>query len=107
MLIYLVYFVLQICGVQGAYDISFETDEDLTSFVSRPDIKAPLFDVAIYDNAAVLPGFWFITPYADIKQQQHARNYYQACQTGPAIYDSQGVRTVEFGLDISPDRLTI
>ncbi|KAF2763658.1 hypothetical protein EJ03DRAFT_322583 [Teratosphaeria nubilosa] len=76
--------------VQGALDLAFGSDDDLTHFVTRPDIKAPILDVKIYDRDAVLPGKWFVAPYADIAQQSHARNYYQPCQTGPAIYDLDG-----------------
>lgn len=52
---------------------------------------APLFEVAVYEPELVTPGYWFVAPYAHIVQQSHAGNYYQACQTGPAIYDSNGV----------------
>ena len=37
-----------------------------------------------------IQGYWFLAPYANIIQEQHAKKYYQACQTGPAIYDSNG-----------------
>lgn len=59
--------------------------------IKRPDIKAPVFDVEIHDPKSVETGYWFIAPYADIIQQSHARNYYQPCQTGPHIYDQNGV----------------
>lgn len=57
----------------------------------RPDIKAPLFTVDTFDAHSVVPGYWFVAPYAMISQQSQARNYYQPCQTGPHIYDGNGV----------------
>ncbi|KAH9840428.1 arylsulfotransferase protein, partial [Teratosphaeria destructans] len=76
--------------VQGALDLAFGSDDDLTTFVTRPEIRAPILDVEVYDREAVRSGKWFVAPYADIAQQRHARNYYQPCQTGPAIYDLDG-----------------
>jgi hypothetical protein len=83
-----------VARVQAAFDIAFGSDDDLTSFVTRPDIKAPVLDVKIYDKDAIIPGKWFIGPYAEIAQEKHPRNYYQACQSGPHIYDLEGVGSV-------------
>lgn len=83
--------VLLASSVLAGFDIGYRDDSDLTHFVTRPDIKAPILDVKFHDRDKVLPGKWFIAPYADITQQRHPRNYYQACQTGPNIYDLDGV----------------
>lgn len=46
----------------------------------------------MYEPEEVTPGYWFVAPYAYIIQEPQAKRYYQPCQTGPAIYDSTGVR---------------
>lgn len=65
-------------------------DHDLTSFVTRPDIKAPLFDVAIYEPDKVSPGYWFLAPYWLISPESFTQKF-QPCQVGPHIYDADGV----------------
>lgn len=87
---------LCISAVQTAFDVTSDSDEDLTSFVSRPDIKVPLLDVNVYDEQATSPGYWFLGPYTSITQQPHPKNVYQACQIGPAIYDDHGVGTIAY-----------
>ncbi|RDW69191.1 hypothetical protein BP6252_08211 [Coleophoma cylindrospora] len=77
-------------NVYAANDLGFVDDSDLTSFVSRPDIKAPIFNVTVHNANAVTPGYWFLAPYAKINQDMQPVRYYQACQTGPSIYDSAG-----------------
>ncbi|KAK4626733.1 hypothetical protein CLAFUW4_04079 [Fulvia fulva] len=75
---------------QAAFDLAYGDDSDLTSFVTRPEIKTPKFNVTIYDQDRISPGYWFVAPYAMIFQENHAHKYYQPCQTGPTIYDSLG-----------------
>ena len=77
--------------VLGDFDIGYEDDSDLTRFVTRPDIKAPILNVTMYDEDAVLPGKWFIAPYTEILQHPYPKKYYQPCQSGPHIYDLHGV----------------
>ena len=36
------------------------------------------------------PGLWFLGPYSRIDQEAHPQKYYQACSTGPTIYDGNG-----------------
>lgn len=50
----------------------------------------PLFNITHNDPSRVTPGFWFVAPYANIHQERQRSKYYQACSTGPAIYDSNG-----------------
>lgn len=69
--------------------------KELTNARKRPEIRAPLFEMAVYEPEEVTPGYWFIAPYARIVQEKHPLNYYQACQTGPSIYDSNGVGKYE------------
>ncbi|EME38173.1 hypothetical protein DOTSEDRAFT_57685 [Dothistroma septosporum NZE10] len=76
--------------VNAALDLAFDDDGDLSHYVTRPEIKAPLFEVAIYEPERITPGYWFVAPYVHILQDRMARKYYQPCQTGPAIYDASG-----------------
>lgn len=48
------------------------SDVDLTNFVTRPELKAPKFNVAIYDWDKLTPGYWFLGPYAEIQQKPNA-----------------------------------
>ncbi len=59
-------------------------------FEQRPEIRVPKFEVTVHDAKSVTPGYWFVGPYALISQEKQPKNYYQACQTGPAIYDNTG-----------------
>lgn len=68
----------------------FGHDHDLTSFITRPEIKAPLFDVAIYEPDKVSPGYWFVAPYWQIGPESFSQKF-QPCQVGPHIYDADGV----------------
>ncbi|RMD42028.1 hypothetical protein DV735_g3074, partial [Chaetothyriales sp. CBS 134920] len=49
----------------------------LSQYKSRPDIYAPAFNITIYNEAALTPGYIFIAPY-------------QTFQGGPYIYDNHG-----------------
>lgn len=84
-------------------DLGWDTwsDEDLTNFVTRPDLKLPRFNVTIHDHDRLTPGYWFVGTYVDIEQKSIADNYYQACQSGPAIYDQEGVSLYEKGDGVS------
>lgn len=75
--------------VRAAFDIGYGDDSDLTNFVTRPEIKVPVFEVQVYKPEQVTPGYWFVAAYAFISQQSHAGNYYQPCQSGPTIYDGE------------------
>lgn len=83
--------VSTIAGSYAHIDLGYGEDEDLTRYVTRPDIKAPLFVVHKLEPNRIAPGYWFVAPYAHIEQEPHARNYYQPCQTGPHIYNGDGV----------------
>ena len=50
----------------------------------RPDISAPRWDVKIYDEDAISPGYWFVAPYAHLKQSSYKK------WNGPHIYDGNG-----------------
>lgn len=53
-------------------------------FVTRPDIGAPRWDIKIYDEEALAPGYWFLAPYANLGQVSYP------LWNGPHIYDQQG-----------------
>ena len=55
------------------------------SFVTRPDIDAPRWDVTIYDEEALAPGYWFVAPYTDPAPNRRGGNW-----VGPHIYDGKG-----------------
>ncbi|KAK4505517.1 hypothetical protein PRZ48_003480 [Zasmidium cellare] len=49
--------------VYGAFDVGYGNDDDLS--------RSLLFEVAIYEPEEVIPGYWFIAPYARITQEKH------------------------------------
>ncbi|KAL1980944.1 hypothetical protein VTN96DRAFT_3284 [Rasamsonia emersonii] len=59
------------------------------SFVTRPEIKPPKFDVKVYDKDKVSPGYWFVAPYAVIDPEAPSKKW-SPCQVGPHIYDAEG-----------------
>ncbi|OXV08002.1 hypothetical protein Egran_04234 [Elaphomyces granulatus] len=70
----------------------FDTEEssgDLTSFITRPEIKAPRFDVRVYDSSRVAPGYWFVASYSSMDPDPPTKKYIP-CQAGPHIYDASG-----------------
>ncbi|RMZ76557.1 hypothetical protein DV737_g4751, partial [Chaetothyriales sp. CBS 132003] len=62
---------------QGHAPTSTNQTGPLSQYKSRPDIYAPAFNITIYDEQAVTPGYIFIAPY-------------QTFQAGLYIYDNHG-----------------
>lgn len=60
-------------------------NEEFWTFVTRPDLDAPRWNIAIYDEAAVAPGYWFVAPYEEVEQEQGS-----AAWNAPHIYDQNG-----------------
>ncbi|KAF7192949.1 hypothetical protein HII31_05760 [Pseudocercospora fuligena] len=60
-----------------------------TSFVTRPEIKAPLFDVTNLRPESVTPGYWFVAPYLFLVSQTEDIHRVP-CTIGPMIYDNAG-----------------
>ena len=58
---------------------------DFQSFVTRPDIDAPRYDVTVYNPDALAPGYFFVTPYQKVEQTERDGNW-----VGPHIYDQTG-----------------
>lgn len=51
----------------------------------RPDIDAPRWDLTIYNESALSPGYWFVAPYQEVVQKRRGGNW-----VGPHIYDQTG-----------------
>ncbi|KAK4896122.1 hypothetical protein LTR27_005979 [Elasticomyces elasticus] len=74
----------------AAFDLGYGSDADLTSFVTRPEIKAPRYNITREASVDSTPGFWFVAPYVGIFQDVPPDQYYLPCSTGPHIYDNDG-----------------
>lgn len=56
----------------------------LFKFVTRPDIGAPKWNITVYDQEAITPGYWFLAPYANLAQTKYP------LWNGAHIYDQRG-----------------
>lgn len=60
--------------------------------MQRPDLRPPKYMVAKYHPDAITDGYWFVSPYTSLESMDRKdKREYIACQTGPAIYDGNGV----------------
>jgi hypothetical protein len=59
-------------------------DPGLSRYVSRPDLAAPIWDVKIYHEDLVSPGYWFVAPYKAMDADKADRSW-----VGPHIYDGK------------------
>ncbi|KAK5166728.1 uncharacterized protein LTR77_008272 [Saxophila tyrrhenica] len=59
-------------------------DPGLARYVSRPDLAAPIWDVKVYHEDQVAPGYWFVAPYKAINQVDTERSW-----VGPHMYDGK------------------
>ncbi|EXJ87521.1 hypothetical protein A1O3_04481 [Capronia epimyces CBS 606.96] len=75
---------------------------DLFSFVTRPDIRAPRFNVTKHRPKLIHPGYWFTGPYTTWDTAPE-RMEYQPFQVGPHIYDGDG-NLVWSGAHLSKNR---
>ncbi|KAF2218667.1 ASST-domain-containing protein [Elsinoe ampelina] len=62
---------------------------DLTSYVSRPDIRAPKWNITRHSTKKSSDGHWFVAPYGHF-YTLWGRPEYSPCQVGPTIYDHDG-----------------
>ena len=60
--------------------------EALFNFVTRPDLKAPKWNVSIYHPELVSPGYWFVSPYRSPRNLEDEDDSW----VGPHIYDGNG-----------------
>lgn len=55
-------------GRNDGYDAPSEAPDpdnhanDFHDFVSRPDIQAPRWNIKVYNEEALAPGYWFLAP---------------------------------------------
>ena len=63
-----------------------DDDHGLWSFVTRPDIKAPKWNVSVYHESAIAPGYWFFGPYETLNMDDEFGNGW----IGPHIYAQDG-----------------
>ena len=59
-------------------------DPGLSRYVSRPDLASPIWDVKIYKEEEVAPGYWFVAPYKALDADDADRSW-----VGPHIYDGK------------------
>ncbi|KAJ6037961.1 hypothetical protein N7499_003326 [Penicillium canescens] len=69
---------------------SLEDGEDLLSFVTLPQIRAPKLNVTIYNELHAASGYWFVAPYGFLAGSPPTAKW-EPCQIGPHIYDGKGV----------------
>ncbi|PYI02540.1 hypothetical protein BO78DRAFT_217191 [Aspergillus sclerotiicarbonarius CBS 121057] len=65
-------------------------DEDLTSFVTLPEVRALKFEITHHNRDRASPGYWFVAPYGLIDPEIPTRKHLQY-QVGPYIYDQDGI----------------
>ena len=89
--ILLVYLMILISNARASdllHPIRSEADSDASDyiyFVTRPDIKAPRWSITVYNKTLLAPGYWFVAPYASLKQDER-----RPAWVGPHIYDQSG-----------------
>lgn len=66
-------------------DQKYSEDGHFFDFASRPDIKAPVWNIERFNDTALAPGHWFIAPY-EVKTQDVAGEAWVA----PHIYAEDG-----------------
>ncbi|KAK7888343.1 hypothetical protein LTR67_008689 [Exophiala xenobiotica] len=62
---------------------------DLLSFITRPEIRAPRWNVTKHHPDLITPGYWFVGPYTNWATVPE-RSEYLPFQVGPHIYDGNG-----------------
>jgi hypothetical protein len=68
---------------------SYMESVDLTSFVTRPELRVPRLILTKHRPKLIAPGYIFMAPYIRAEDDAYSK-YYQPCQIGPAIYDLEG-----------------
>ncbi|KAJ5580442.1 hypothetical protein N7450_006743 [Penicillium hetheringtonii] len=69
--------------------IAERQDEDLSSFVTLPEVRALKFNVTHFDREREQPGYLFVAPYGQIDPEEPSKKYMQY-QVGPYIFDTDG-----------------
>ncbi|EMF17878.1 uncharacterized protein SEPMUDRAFT_153714 [Sphaerulina musiva SO2202] len=71
-------------------DHTHDSDKTLFHFVTRPDLKAPRWNIQISPSSSsreegLTPGYWFLAPFSHLDQISPANGW-----VGPHIYDNSG-----------------
>ncbi|KAK1084542.1 hypothetical protein LTR33_002606 [Friedmanniomyces endolithicus] len=69
-------------GQAGEYH---DEPEKVFSFKSRPDIRAPKWNITVHDEHKLSPGYWFVAPYEKYVDDLDTYGW-----VGPHIYDGDG-----------------
>ncbi|KAL2813603.1 ASST-domain-containing protein [Aspergillus granulosus] len=77
------------CSYTAGSLVETQTEDDLLSFVTLPNVRALKFNVDYKDRERVAPGYWFVSPYGQMDPEAHTQRY-QPYQVGPYIYDADG-----------------
>ena len=62
-----------------------QADRYFFKYITRPDIDAPNWKLAVYDEESLAPGYWFVAPYQELDQGTPGDAW-----VGPHIYDGKG-----------------
>ncbi|KAL3462382.1 ASST-domain-containing protein [Aspergillus heterothallicus] len=73
----------------AAEPIGAQSEDDLFSFVTLPNVRALKWNVDYKDRERVAPGYWFVSPYGQMDPEAHTQRY-TPYQIGPYIYDGDG-----------------
>ena len=57
----------------------------MTDTLQRPDIECPRWKIQVYDEEAISPGYWFVSPY-----EKNGNKLPGGSWIGPHIYDGSG-----------------
>lgn len=79
--------LLSILALTHPAQATGEEDLGLFHYVTRPDIKAPQWNIEVYDEAGLSPGYWFLAPYKALRQPEEAGD---DGWIGPTIYTDDG-----------------
>ena len=80
--------ILALCSFPSLTSAQWEhgNSDALFDFVTRPDLKAPKWNVTVYQPELVSPGYWFVGPYRSPRNKEDETDTW----VGPHIYDGNG-----------------
>lgn len=64
--------LLRILGLSQSVQANGKDAFGLFHFVSRPDLKAPKWNIEVYDEDVLCPGYWFLAPHKALRQLKEA-----------------------------------
>lgn len=70
----------------GLHDVdAHENDAEFQHYVTRPDIVSHRWDITVYNEDALAPGYYFVAPYSEVRQETKDGQW-----VGPMIYTHTG-----------------